>query len=455
MNIAQIVEQLKFVPDQQLGPMTQGGAIPGYLVVAEMQRRASLRKSATASNANSPENRTTVKQEMQQAAMPMPMQMAAPSVSQASGIQAVGRYAGGGMVGKYSGGGNVFGLPWMDVPTQPRATPPFAPAQSRAQLEQMYPRTTIDQIKQQFEKFRSPNELVAEAEKFKQEEEMYRNRKTKLGDILMSLGLGMAASRRPDAMGAIAEGGINALNSWQQERGRNQSLADRAAGQRAEMLAAIQRSKDIETREMGALYRAAVAADNVNIGTVEANNRALAAQAAAADRNNAALALRERIAQAEAKATADKGDADRAFDIWKIKQQGIQQDKTNKSREKAAIARGSKANKSDRLDPLTSAVWKSYDDLAKATRALNPMLPAAAIDKAVRAALKGKFTQQTLNEVLPPELEDVSVSTPPAATGGWSNFFNFNKMPSAQAGRRFMGIEAAGKGMPVIEAPPK
>lgn len=375
MNLLAIAEQLKSIPDEALSPMTQGGGIaPPYLALAEMQRRASIRRSAAISN---PMQRGTVKDEMKQAAMPAPQQMAAPAVSQAGGLATLGRFAGGGMIG------NVFNMPWLQ--TQPTATPPFVPGASRpmatppfvastaAEIDALYPRKSITDIKREFEAMRSPSELTGLAEELAKKEEMYRSRKTKLGDILLSLGLGMAASRRPDAMGAIGEAGIGALGQWQQNKERNEAMADRVGAQRMGVLESLQRSKDVETREFGELLGRERAREHVALQAITAAQRQ-----AAHDSNAAGLAeldrtTREKIATADRQARIDAEDAKRSFEIWKINTESLHKKEDRKSKENIQRMKSSKGNKQD---PKIAAGKYMSGIAAKLTESIlqNPLL---------------------------------------------------------------------------------
>lgn len=407
MNINEIVEQLKYVPDAQLGPMSKSGSVPGYLVVAEMQRRASMRK-AQAARPN-PENSMSVRDQMMQSSMPQPQMMSAPSMNQAGAP----RYAGGGTV-RYNDGGNVFGLPWLSgVPVRPAATPTFVPAGLPAlmttaeELRNAYPRTTITDIKKQFEEFSSPSEFAGEPERLKAQAELYRNRKTKLGDILLSLGLGMASSRRPDMAGAIAEGGIAALGNWASERNRNQSLADATDRQRLAVMEQIQRSKDIGTRELGELYRAAQAGDNTAIATLAAAERAQYNAALNQQQGNLDRRTQADIAAANRKAQADKWDADRSLDIWKQREQNRINDQNNKSRERTAYIKGIKKAASGSDDKQEAAFKKIYDSIYEKERSIDPFASPQELDTRVRKRLRMNRDEET-TKYLGPDPKDTS-----------------------------------------------
>jgi hypothetical protein len=107
MNTAQLAEALKSVPDQYLVSAVQGGNpnAPGYLALAEMQRRQQLRAQGT----QQPPPMSTVAQDetrqTMQAAMPQQMPQQMSPQQGGMGIGGVKRFADGGIVygGEYGG----------------------------------------------------------------------------------------------------------------------------------------------------------------------------------------------------------------------------------------------------------------------------------------------------------------------------------------------------------------
>lgn len=309
MNIVQQAEQLKYLPDQELARLSQqpAGGVPPYLVVAEMQRRESMRKAYQASAAN-PMEKTTVVEDMR--ARLNPTTQAQPQQPQGGGLQQMQqsippapalRFAEGGSTSDEDGGGlssladyfDSIGapapasqgqLPQVDPSMLGGALPgpeaiPFDPqelATTPEQLNRIY--GSFDDLGKQAQAAmasRKSPRLEGLAAELAAREEMYRKRKPGLGEVLMQLGLGMAASRRPDWAGAIGEGGLSALHGYTAGKERNEALANSALAQRAGVLEALQRSDDTATRSMDDYLRALMAGRNTSIMTAEEAKRAI------------------------------------------------------------------------------------------------------------------------------------------------------------------------------------
>lgn len=267
MNLVQQAEQLKSLPEQELVRLQQApSTIPPYLVVAEMQRRASMRKAFQGAQAMAKPTQPPVAQQLaqpaqqpvqqQQAPTPQPpMQMAGGGLANLAGYFA--QMQGGG------DGGNELGI--VDM------TPYFAGMAGPAEVDQsmlgmdmpgyssmndagfnaqralkLNPKAPLNWVahKKMMEDQAGESPLKAIADKYGADEEKYRNKKMGLGEILMNLGLTMAASRRPDFLGALGEGGVGALSGWRQDKDRNVALAQRAAAGRERAMEGVQRHKD-------------------------------------------------------------------------------------------------------------------------------------------------------------------------------------------------------------------
>lgn len=289
MNLIQQAERLKTLPDQELLAMQQRPTvIAPYLVVAEMQRRQTMRKAATAGQ--DPVQQTTVAQEMSSrlAGMQPPQQQMPPAQQMRTGgvVRAQTGLAVGpdlaevapnpltNFAAQMVAGQSVPGAP---VPTIGN---PFGMATDPGSLSGYGSPTDTAAELAKLRQVRGENPLAKIAEELGLEEQRVRGKKQGIGEILMRLGLGMAASRRPDFLGAIGEGGIGALQGFMQNRQLTQQQADELQRRRLALLERVQGSEDVLTREAADLARAQNATRNMEIQTIEANRRALANQAA-------------------------------------------------------------------------------------------------------------------------------------------------------------------------------
>lgn len=259
MNLVQQAEQLKSLPEQELVRLQQApSSVPPYLVVAEMQRRASMRKAYQGAQAMAQPQQPPVAQQL---AQPMQQQAPPPMAMAGGGLASLAGYfsqmQGGG------DGGNELGV--VDM------TPYFAGMAGPAEVDEsmlgmampgystmndagynaqralkLNPKAPLDWVahKKMMEEQAGESPLKAIADKYGADEEKYRNKKMGLGEILMNLGLSMAASKRPDFLGALGEGGVGALSGWRQDKDRNMALAQRAAAGRERAMEGVQRHKD-------------------------------------------------------------------------------------------------------------------------------------------------------------------------------------------------------------------
>lgn len=298
MNLIQQAEELKNVPDQALAQMSQGmGSVPPYLVMSEMKRREQMRKAYTAQKGGDPVQRRTVMEEMRERFTPMEMQQQQqqPQVGQVAPNAPAPRMAGGGVV-RRDGGGVVNLQGFFDQLKGASALPEVDPTHVAWQMpgQEAIPfsedelATTPDRIAQRYGKvpsieetmkqvqaLRGPSRLAGIAEQLAAREQAARSKKADIGQILMQLGLGMAASRRPDFAGAIGEGGLGALHGYMQQKQLNQAQADNFMKQRMGVLEAMQQSDDVATREAGELNRGNIAGRNTEIMAGEQGRTAM------------------------------------------------------------------------------------------------------------------------------------------------------------------------------------
>ncbi len=261
MNLVQQAEQLKSLPEQELVRLQQApSSVPPYLVVAEMQRRASMRKAYQGAQAMAQPQQPPVAQQLaqpmqQQAPPPPPMAMAGGGLANLAGYfsQMQGGDDSGGPIGQYDMTPYFAGMAGpaeVDESMLGMTTPGYSTmndagfnAQRALKLNPKAPRDWVAH-KKIMEEQAGESPLKAIADKYGADEEKYRNKKMGLGEILMNLGLSMAASRRPDFLGALGEGGVGALSGWRQDKDRNAALANRAAAGRERAMEGVQRHKD-------------------------------------------------------------------------------------------------------------------------------------------------------------------------------------------------------------------
>lgn len=293
MNLIQQAEQLKSLPDQALVQMQQRPTeTPPYLVLAEMQRRANMRKAYQGAQQVSPMNQPPVTQQMaqqfsqtgqtqQQPQQQMPQQV--PGMAGgglANFAQLLDRAAMNQMRGVPERAIDAAGLGLVDEMPLPDASGygsmaglPEDPnyTQLRGLKQKPYDGRTWEQHYEELANKSNLSGLKAVADKYAEQENDVRGRKHGLSQILMNIGLGMAASRRPDWAGAIGEGGLNAMQGYTQDRAQNQAMAERIAERRLRALESVQRHDDrlrdyaIEAARGDTARANTVSAQNANI----------------------------------------------------------------------------------------------------------------------------------------------------------------------------------------------
>lgn len=266
MNLIEQAERLKTLPDQELVQMQQRPTmIAPFLVLAEMQRRETIRKAAT--SGQDPVQQTTVAQEMSSrlAQMQQPQQ---PQQTQQMRTGGAVRAANGlpmemppTLASESLPAGSDFASQlagMQNLPRRPLVTNPgMMPFMTRADIErEQGPPLDIAETLTRIRKIRGESPLVALSEQLKQREEQVRGQRQSLGETLMRLGLGMAASRRPDFLGAVGEGGLSALQGYVQNRDFTRKEAADLLRQRMAVEAQRQQSDDVLFREAGQLASA-------------------------------------------------------------------------------------------------------------------------------------------------------------------------------------------------------
>lgn len=398
MNLVQQAEQLKNVPDQMLGQMQQNPtAIPPYLVLAEMERREAMRKGMHAQG--DPVQQKTVADEMRERfnptapQMPPGMQPGQPGMPQ-GGMppgQPPMRMAEGGLAslkGYFDQMSGENPLPQVDPsmlgPMQFPGAPPMGsfddePAMNMTQLDTRYGKPpAIEDVMAQVRGLRGKSRLEAIAETLAQQEQGYRDKKPKLGQILMELGLGMAASKRPDFAGAIGEGGLNALQSYTRQREGNLTRADNAMRQRLGLAEAMQSSDDVATREAGELHRANVAGRNTAIMTGENARRGMQA-----DKSRTATADADREARAVIEGMKESAAERRYRETFSQTTSEKQKDRDARMAELEREITGGKyrdhsaASGGDKLSPILGFSKSMLNDIESEILHLRPMLDSA------------------------------------------------------------------------------
>jgi hypothetical protein len=339
MNLIEQAERLKTLPDQELVQMQQRPTmIAPFLVLAEMQRRETMRKAAT--SGQDPVQQTTVAQEMSSRLAQMQPQQQPQQTQQMRTGGAV-RAANGlpDDVAKffdYTGAASIPEPPTAGMTRAPglsRITSPM-PAFDLSEIEALAgPARGTGAILSDIRGVRGESPLVALGEQLKQREEQVRGQRQSLGETLMRLGLGMAASRRPDFLGAVGEGGLSALQGYVQNRDFTRKEAADLLRQRMAVEAQRQQSDDVLFREAGDLARAEQYGRVSTIQAIQAaRNTALTANTAAEreEARNRANALLAKYEADEKRAAASAENTFRAGES----------EKERRSREKIAGMRG-------------------------------------------------------------------------------------------------------------------
>jgi len=336
MNLIEQAERLKTLPDQQLVQMQQRPTvIAPFLVLAEMQRRETMRKAAT--SGQDPVQQTTVAQEMSSRLAQMQPQQQPQQTQQMRTGGAV-RAANGlpDDVSKffdYTGAASIPAPPTAGTTRAPglsRITSPM-PAFDLSKIEALAgPARGTGAILSEIRGVRSESPFVALGEQLKQREEQVRGQRQSLGETLMRLGLGMAASRRPDFLGAVGEGGLSALQGYVQNRDFTRKEAADLLRQRMAVEAQRQQSDDVLFREAGDLARSEQYGRVSTIQAIQAARNAALTANTAAEREEARNQANALIARYQADEKRAAANAENVF-------KSGESEKDRKSRE--AIAR--------------------------------------------------------------------------------------------------------------------
>lgn len=372
MNLIQQAEQLKSLPDQALVQMQQRPTeTPPYLVLAEMQRRANMRKAYQGAQQGSPMNQPPVTQQMAQQFSQTGQTQQQP---QQQMPQQVPGMAGGGLASlanyfsQMQGEPEPMALPEVDQSMLGLSQYPEDPnyTQLRSLKQKPYDGRTWEQHYEELAKKSNLSGLKAVADKYAEQENDVRGRKHGLSQILMNIGLGMAASRRPDWAGAIGEGGLNAMQGYTQDRAQNQAMAERIAERRLRALESVQRHDDrlrdyaIEAARGDTARSNTVSAQNANIDL--AMWKAQQEKELLDARNRNEISLEEyKTAQARLDAAARRAEkeADRAAEYKKA---------TDVARIQAA-SRGERRGRSGdapaKIDTGVISLTKEWNDTAE------------------------------------------------------------------------------------------
>ena len=318
MNLIEQAERLKTLPDQELVQMQQRPTmIAPFLVLAEMQRRETMRKAAT--SGQDPVQQTTVAQEMSSRLAQMQPQQQPQQPQQTQQMRTGGAVrAANGLpddVSKffdYTGAASIPAPPAAG-PRLSRITSPM-PAFSLAEIDALAgPARGTGAILSEIRGVRGESPLVALGEQLKQREEQVRGQRQSLGETLMRLGLGMAASRRPDFLGAVGEGGLSALQGYVQNRDFTRKDAADLLRQRMAVEAQRQQSDDVLFREAGELARSEQYGRVSTIQAIQAaRNTALTANTAA-EREEARNRANALVAKYEADEKRAAANAENIF----------------------------------------------------------------------------------------------------------------------------------------------
>jgi len=372
MNLIQQAEQLKNLPDQALVQMQQRPTdTPPYLVLAEMQRRANMRKAYQNTQQGSPMNQPPVTQQMTQqfAQGQMP---ANPQAAPQQGVRPPGMASGGlaslaNYFSQMQGEPQRQALPEVDQAMLGMSPYPEDPdyTELRKMKQDPYNSRTWEQHYEELAKKSNLSGLKAVADKYAEQETEMRGRKQGLSQILMNLGLGMAASRRPDFAGAIGEGGLNALQGYTQDRMQNQAMAERIAERRLRALESVQRHDDrlrdyaIDAARGDTARSNTISAQNSNIDLAMWKARQEAQNLEARNRNEITLAeYKTRQAEIEAAAQRAAKKEEREFD----------RDTRVKVAEINAKNRGARQGRAEaapKIDPGITGTIKEINDVAE------------------------------------------------------------------------------------------
>jgi hypothetical protein len=388
MNLIQQAEQLKSLPDQALAQMQQRPTdVPPYLIVAEMQRRASMRKAFQGMQAAPPPNQPPVAQQLAQP-QPQPQQMP---------MQAPGMAGGGlaSLAGYFNQMGSQAPVPEVDASMLGMAQFPGDPRWDEMRKFKTNPGKpkTPAEFLEEFKTQRGESPLAALEEQYAKEESDLRGKKPSIGQILMNLGLGMAASRRPDWGGAIGEGGMNAMQGFVREKERSQVMADRIAEKRLRAIEGKQRHDDRlqdyaidAARSAQSGYNTDRANDtNIELGIMRQQKEEDLARMVA-ERQITAEDARFRLAQFNAEQEAKRRMDEKVFD--RETQLGVA-----KIRNQGKAGKGGDPSLKDNAQSI--AVAKQFDDQAEAYEKQSAAIAAKMLETPVtqRESLQKKIME--------------------------------------------------------------
>lgn len=441
MNLVQQAEQIKLIPDAVLGPMQQNPTVfPPFLVLAEMQRREAMRNSSRATG--DPVQQKTVAEEMrekfnpapqmqqpaqnpqQQMAQPMPQagMPGAPSMRLAGGgLASLLEQApqGNGLSGLWGSMTGLGGMPPVDPamanPQFPAAAPfgsyDDEPAITPEQLAKRFPTGSLKETKAETDALRAPNGLKEFSDLLATQEKDARGKKPKIGEILMNLGLAMAASKRPDFAGAVGEGGLAALHGYSKQRDANLERADSLMKQRMGLAEAMQRRDDQGVSDAMSAHAQKQHNRNADMQSLEASKRAQWNQRQETDRNERTQERYERVQGMRDKTAAERDDARFAATAGENRLNRESQERISQAEINARIraANITSGNRPDHMSPILKFTATAMDDIQNAIRTQQSMIDKAESPEekaAIRQSLEEmRRKQSSLYAVQAKELE--------------------------------------------------
>ncbi len=432
MNLVQQAEQIKLIPDAVLGPMQQNPTVfPPFLVLAEMQRREAMRNASRATG--DPVQQKTVAEEMrekfnpapqmqqpnpqQQMAQPMPQpgMPGAPSMRLAGGGLATLRAQTGLLLPPYMSGGisdtigqsmpeglqRLMGMPGMPPVDPALANPQFPaaapfgsyagePPVTQEQLSKKFPTRSLKAVKEETDAQRAPDGLKEYADLLASQEKDARGKKPKIGEILMNLGLAMAASKRPDFAGAVGEGGLAALHGYSKQRDANLERADSLMKQRMGVAEARQRRDDQALSDARSVWAQEQHNNNANMQTLTASERAQWNQKQETDRNERTQERYERVQGMRDKTAAERDDARFAATSEENRRDRESRERMSQAEIKARIqaANLQMGQRPDRLSPILQYTDRLTDNIHSAMRGQQAAMNAATTDEEKAATKK-------------------------------------------------------------------
>ena len=299
MDLIGINNQLKQMSDQQLAQSLHDPSVPPYLVISEMNQRNQMRQ-AFQQNQQAPNQPSVAQSVMGRFAQGMQQQqrppMPGPNPMQYSGImgamgqpqQPMGGFsrpnipssvpgihmAQGGAVRMDSGGDTTEAIPDLSalVPTdQSMQGLPITLEDYR----KIYPAPNPADAQKWIDVMRGmegADRITPVAQKIALLEEQMRNAKPENG--LLAFALGMGASRNPSFAGAVAEGGLGALQRYDAQKQKNQEMAMGLLGAQSELARAQQQREEQRLHNALGAWEKQMAEQNVMESEIGANVRA-------------------------------------------------------------------------------------------------------------------------------------------------------------------------------------